>query len=379
MTEHYRVVRDDLQLSALLHTEGPVVSHCAFQDVNLTAETQLALAHTYRHCIFVGCTLPTGFDKQTQGCLFFPQIEGEYRYRSRLYSADELYEGYQLGQPHSYEQCFDGRVYRHYIRMGKEAPDLRESLARSLHDHSISHNLHSFLATRPARDAVGVMGGHAVLRTSQEFRQVTLLGKRLAEAGFLPLTGGGPGAMEATHLGAWLAGRTGADIDSAIEQLSVAPSFRHPLWLDSAMQLRHRMPQLQPLHSLGIPTWLYGHEPATPFATLIAKYFDNSIREDRILTIAHGGVIYTPGGAGTLQEIFQEAVQDHYQSFGFSSPMIFLGCDYWTREMPVWPLFADLVKRGKYQNLLLTLTDSLDEVMQVLTDFRASASTTPPA
>ena len=30
---------------------------------------------------------------------------------------------------------------------------------------------------------------------------------------------------------------------------------------------------------LGIPTWLYGHEPTTPFARVIAKYFQNSIRE----------------------------------------------------------------------------------------------------
>ena len=61
--------------------------------------------------------------------------------------------------------------------------------------------------------------------------------------------------------------------------------------------------------SLGIPTWLYGHEPSTPFATHIAKYFVNSVREDTILTVAYGGIIFTPGSAGTLQEIFQEAVQ----------------------------------------------------------------------
>ncbi len=136
------------------------------------------------------------------------------------------------------------------------------------------------------------------------------------------------------------------------------------------MQVRLKYPQ-KDYESLGMPTWLYGHEPATPFATHIAKYFDNSIREDSILTIAMGGIIYTPGSAGTLQEIFQEAVQNHYLSFGLSSPMIFLGTDYWTREMPIWPLLQDLVARGKYKNLLLTLTDEQEEVARVLSEFRA--------
>ncbi len=61
--------------------------------------------------------------------------------------------------------------------------------------------------------------------------------------------------------------------------------------------------------SIGIPTWLYGHEPPAPFATHIAKYFANSVREDGLLTIAKHGVIFAPGSAGTTQEIFQDATQ----------------------------------------------------------------------
>ena len=121
--------------------------------------------------------------------------------------------------------------------------------------------------------------------------------------------------------------------------------------------------------SLGIPTWLYGHEPSTPFATHIAKFFENSIREDSILTLAFGGIIYTPGSAGTMQEIFQDAVQNHYLSFGFSSPMVFLGQKYWTEEMPVYPLLQHLMETGRYKNLLLTLTDDIDEVENVLDSF----------
>ena len=121
--------------------------------------------------------------------------------------------------------------------------------------------------------------------------------------------------------------------------------------------------------SLGIPTWLYGHEPSTPFATHIAKFFENSLREDNILTLAFGGTIYAPGSAGTLQEIFQEAVQNHYLSYGFASPMIFLGKRFWTEEIPVYPLVEHLMETGKYKNLLLTLTDDIDEALTTLQQF----------
>ena len=175
--------------------------------------------------------------------------------------------------------------------------------------------------------------------------------------------------MEATHLGAWMAGRNELELLDAAHIMMTAPSYTDPGWLDTALRIRQRYPQAD-YQSLGIPTWLYGHEPSTPLATHIAKYFDNSIREDGILTLAKGGIIYTPGSAGTLQEIFQEAVQNHYLSFGYASPMIFMGVDYWKNEMPIWPLLQDLVARGKYKNLLLTLSDSLEEITQTLLAFR---------
>ena len=93
------------------------------------------------------------------------------------------------------------------------------------------------------------------------------------------------------------------------------------------------------------------------------------MREDNILTLAFGGTVYTPGSAGTLQEIFQEAVQNHYLSFGFASPMIFLGKRFWTDEIPVYPLLENLMETGKYKNLLLTLTDDIDEAVATLQQF----------
>ena len=205
------------------------------------------------------------------------------------------------------------------------------------------------------------------------FEHIAMLSKRLTEEGFCMLSGGGPGAMEATHLGAWLAGRSQEEAQEAIATLAAAAaSFKDRRWLSSALNVMRRYPQ-DKFVSLGIPTWLYGHEPSTPFATHIAKFFENSIREDSILTLAFGGIIYSPGSAGTMQEIFQDAVQNHYLSFGFSSPMVFLGKKFWTEEMPVFPLLQHLMNTGKYKNLLLTLTDDTDEIEKVLKDFQESA------
>ena len=288
--------------------------------------------------------------------------------RKTLYDANELYEGFKIDDEDSYGKCFDGKVYQYYQFTGMQDSGANESLARSLHDHGIHAALRIFMEEHDPQRWVGVMGGHAMLRTDRMFRDIAALSKRLTEEGFIMLSGGGPGAMEATHLGAWMAGRTGEELDEAMAMLTPTPSFRDKGWLNSSFRVLKKYPQERYI-SLGIPTWLYGHEPSTPFATHIAKFFDNSLREDNILTLAYGGLIYTPGSAGTMQEIFQEAVQNHYLSFGFASPMIFLGKEYWCSEMPVFPLLEQLMETGKYQNLLLTLTDDLDEVVDVLVKF----------
>lgn len=374
MTHNYHEISDDWQLAKLLHQEETVIRRCAFKDVNLTAETDLTLSHSYHDCLFMGCTLPKGLKKRMKDSLVFPKMgEAFDTFPSQLYTADSLYEGYRLGDPESFRNCYDSIVYRHYLKMGKRADNIKETLARSLHDHSISNALHQFLQQYDEKCIVGVMGGHGLKRTEPQYEQVARISKRLTEMGSLMISGGGPGAMEATHMGAWMAGRTDEEFQKALALLRTAPTFNDENWLETAMQVRQRWPQLD-YQSLGIPTWLYGHEPSTPLATHIAKYFDNSIREDGILTIAMGGIIYTPGSAGTLQEIFQEAVQNHYLSFGYSSPMCFLGKQYWTEEVPVWPLIMHLVGNGRYKNLILALSDEEDDIIQELVKFRGAGN-----
>lgn len=290
-------------------------------------------------------------------------------YPTSLYTTGTLYEGYVRNKPETYEQCFDQQVYEHFIRKGKRCNESGELMARTLHDQAITLAMYDFLSRYDEKCIVGIMGGHGILRTSEEYKQVVFLSKILTELGSLMVSGGGPGAMEATHLGAWMAGFTVEETLDAIEMVSAAPSFRDEGWLDTAFSVREKYFQSR-YESLGIPTWLYGHEPANVFATQIAKYFTNSIREDEILTIAMGGIIYTPGSAGTMQEVFQDAVQNHYLSFGYSSPMIFMNSNFWTKEMPIYKLFEYLIEEGKYKNLDILLSDSIEEIVKKLMVFR---------
>ena len=298
--------------------------------------------------------------------------------RTKLYSAQELYGDFTPGEPGQLDNCLDTQVYRHYLSKGKQTNDIKESMARTLHDHGVYVALGEFFRSHNYLKCIGVMGGHAMLRTDAKFRQIVFLTKQLTEQGFCMLSGGGPGAMEATHLGAWMAGRNENEVEDTLRILSASPSFRDPSWLSTAFEVINKYPQTR-YESLGIPTWLYGHEPSTPFATHIAKFFENSIRENHILTLPFGGIIYTPGSAGTMHEIFRDAEQNHYLSYGFSSPMIFLGTQFWTEEIPAYPLLLKLSERGKYKNLSLTLTDEPEEIIGQLLSFQSLAQEHPEA
>lgn len=114
-------------------------------------------------------------------------------------------------------------------------------------------------------------------------------------------------------------------------------------------------------------------EPITPFAEHIAKYFQNSIREDGLLALATHGVIYVEGGAGTLQEIFQDACQNYYHSFpqgsngsGYFSPMIFFG-DFWNDSShwgsQVGPLLKTLFAKKPEAEQLVGIETAIDAVL----------------
>ena len=192
--------------------------------------------------------------------------------------------------------------------------------------------------------------------------------------------------MEATNLGAYFATRSLEDLRHAIRTLEAFPEFkagRSVEWLIPAMKVRRDYPLSQEdeikCRSVGIPTWFYGHEPPNPFATHIAKYFENSVREEGLLAIATHGVIFAEGNAGTVQEIFQDACQNYYGTYGTAAPMILYGKDYW--DPPVMPVYTN-DKRKKAFPLIrklaeekgfthrLVVSDSLGEIVRIITGFK---------
>lgn len=302
-------------------------------------------------------------------------------HRAQLYTPEELFDGFDPAGGTGYEATFDARVYRHWVATGRQHPTMiDETLARRLHDHSITDALEEVI---DGRRPVAIMGGHGIERSHPMYATAARIARTLTRLGFLMLSGGGPGAMEATHLGAWMAhfdDDDDDDLDAAIALLSPRPPGAEPGleyadgdWLDRAWAVRERWPlDNVPTHerhdSVGIPTWMYGHEPPNPFATKIAKYFANSVREEGLLAIATHGVIFSPGSAGTIQEIFQDAAQNHYASFGPPSPMVLLDTAYWTQRHPVWAVL-DSLSTGRAYRDLITLTDDEDEVVETITTY----------
>jgi hypothetical protein len=134
-------------------------------------------------------------------------------------------------------------------------------------------------------------------------------------------------------------------------------------WWKPAIQLMRRLgDEIQT--SMAFPTWFYGQEAFTPFAAQIAKYFQNSIRENGLIAVCNGGVIFTQGKAGTVEEIFLDVSKNYYRS-GLFSPMAFLDVKYWTEKYPVLPLLKALFETDDFLKYVL-VTDSIDEVENFL-------------
>ena len=142
-----------------------------------------------------------------------------------LYDGPELYDGFNPEKPDSEQDYYDRRVYQHYIATGKFPNSNEEATARTLHDHAMKHQLANFVKARNYLKFVGVMGGHSLLRTDAMYRQIVFLSKQLTGLGFLIVSGGGPGAMKATHLGAWMAGRSDDEVEEALSILAPAPKY----------------------------------------------------------------------------------------------------------------------------------------------------------
>ncbi|WP_427133637.1 LOG family protein [Pseudarthrobacter sp. S9] len=337
------------------------------QSLDLRGRRAALDAMDVQGAIFLGCTFDDGVEDslRSRGALIFPRLEAVpfNPYRGRLYTPQELYAGIATSR---YEDTLDARVYQWSIRRGQRHR-LDATLAAALHDHSIGDALDELTRSKlcVGRTLVGVMGGHAARRGSPSFEEAARLGRLLARNNRMVATGGGPGTMEAANLGAFLSEAPEKEVRRGLDDLAAVPSFRPSVsaWARAAAAVVERYPDGNP--SLGIPTWFYGHEPPNFFATHVAKYFANAVREAILLELCNGGIIFLPGSGGTVQEIFQDACENYYGAPETITPMVLVGQEHWLRRFPAWPLLQSLASGRRMENRIF-LVDTVDEALAVL-------------
>jgi len=359
---HYREIESVKQLIK----NGLSLKNCTFQEIDFTAVNINWEIFEIDNTVFLGCKLSDAESANLikKGAHILQQASGlPYQaFRKSLYHWKELMEGFDPVN----DQSVDFQIYEHFSK-SKFNPPVMEALWQRIHDHSMDDALRDLLCFdqdgMTQKKCVGFMGGHSTLRSDPYYKKTAHTSKLLAEAGYFIVSGGGPGIMEATNLGAYFAKYSDAQLYDAIRILEEAPHYSDKEFQQKAFEVLEKYPNGQ--ESLAIPTWFYGHEPSNLFASHIAKYFSNSIREDTLLAISLYGIICSPGSAGTTQEIFMDATQNHYCTFNHYSPMIFLGKQRYEIDTMIFPLLKQL-SHGQVYHDLLYLTDEPEEVLQFL-------------
>lgn len=373
--------------------DAPSPSPAVFQGLDLTGNEASWASIDLTGSVFLGCKMADTLAKHaaSHGCLIvpaFPHLPFN-AFEPGLYTPDDLYNNYDPEHSvTSYEECLDRQIYVSFINPQTKKPhpvDVDVAIARRIHDASIADALDDLLDLARRKRTIAIMGGHDFPRDQPLYKTIAQLCLDLTQEGYFIVTGGGPGLMEAANLGAYCAGFTdpGAKLEAAIQVIRTAPRYDHKDWLSTGYRAWKSLGTPDhPLksRSLGIPTWFYGHEPPNVFATDIAKYFENSVREEGLLAIALAGVIFAQGNAGTVQELFQDACQNYYATYDDTkSPMVLFDTSYWSpsaplrhhagdKRKPAYELVEKLaIEKGFIDRLLLT--DSTEEILKLIRKF----------
>lgn len=192
---------------------------------------------------------------------------------------------------------------------------------------------------RIGRPAVSVFGSARVREGDPVYEEARDLGRRITEAGFAVVTGGGPGVMEAANRGAREAGgvSVGFNIELPHEQGS-----NH--YLDIAVTFRH----------------FYA-------------------RKTMFVKSAEGFIIF-PGGFGTLDEFF-EALTLIQTGKVLHFPVILFDSEYWTGLMD-WirdPLLARGMISPEDLDLLYVTDDPADAIETIIDCYERRCAEVPAA
>ena len=173
--------------------------------------------------------------------------------------------------------------------------------------------------------AIGVFGSARTPADHPFYALAEEVGRKLAEADFAVITGGGPGAMEAANKGACEAG--GVSVGLGIE-LPFESGLNQ--WVDKGVNFRYFFAR----------------------KTMFVKYAQ--------------GFVVLPGGLGTFDELFEALTLVQTQKVT-SFPIVLIGTAYW-KGLLDW-LRDTVLAEGKINSAdldMLTLTDDVDEAVAMM-------------
>jgi predicted Rossmann-fold nucleotide-binding protein len=384
-------IRSEDQLKQWLALPQPAV----FQKLDIQSHSSEVEAAPLQGCAFIGCEMTPALVAAAAKakCVILPPIALSTEipfdpYTISLYCPKELYKGYDPNDPATKDAYLDRRIYMTYMDANKQLIPTSADvmLLRRMHDATVGDALDP-IVEKLGNKIVAIMGGHDRGRADTIYKDVASLALNITQLGYFVATGGGPGLMEAANLGAYCAGFADpkSTLDSALTELAkgefnpLEPKWE--VWLKEGYMAWQRLGEPtdpEKSRSLGIPTWFYGHEPPNLFATDVAKYFENSIREEGLLAVALAGIIYAEGNGGTVQEIFQDACQNYYRTYGkVKSPMVLLGTDYWNpdemvygkptidKRKKIYPILKKLATEKDFFDYI-HITDSVDDAIDFI-------------
>jgi hypothetical protein len=370
----YRIIKT--AEAFLKHVADKDLSNAVIKGVDIGALDIDWTNVNVRNATFVGCRLKSLGEECTlregKARIFAPFDDLPYDpFRSTLYTAHELMDGYHQNDEEN--NSLDRRIENHFLEHGGHDPDIVEKLAQTLHDYSVDTAIKDLLGIdvktgMPLRKGVGIMGGHLARRDDPFYAKTARMSALLAQEGYFVISGGGPGIMEAANMGAYMAPHGFDALQDAVEILAKVPEYAFPDgrldhgYVEQAWKVVEKYPN--GAESLAIPTWFYGHEPVNLFASHIAKYFSNSLREDGLLAISIYGIVYAPGSAATAQEVFADAAQNHYSTFDYISPMCFLGTSHYLLSQ-IYSCLAQQAAGHAYAQMI-TINDEPEKLLQFM-------------